>query len=85
MGAQKLPRVLIDVNTALSLYKTIITPVFDHADIVFDCLSAQDTDRLQHILIILQADSRIHIRDMHKDLELNYLVDRRHLNTPHRV
>ena len=36
-------------ETSLLLYKTIIIPVFDHADIVYDCLSAQESNRIQMI------------------------------------
>ncbi len=74
-------RPMVDQSIALTIYKTIISPLFDYADVVFDCLSQQDSDRLQRIQnwalrIILQADPRTHILDMHKELKLNYLVDR---------
>ena len=62
---------MIDETTGLPLYKTIISPLFDYADVVFDCLSAQDSDRLQRmqnwaLRIILRADPRTHAVDMHK-------------------
>ncbi len=57
---------------------------------MFDSLSAKDSDRLQRVenwalRLILKADSCTHLRDMHTDLHLNYLVDRRHLHTAHQV
>ncbi len=81
-------RPMINESTALTLYKTIISPPFDYADVVFDCLSVQDSERLQRmqnwaLRIILRAEPRTHTEDMHKQLKLNYLVDRRHLHTAH--
>ena len=35
--------------------------------------------------IILRAESRTSTKDMHKQLKLNLLVDRRHLHTAHQV
>ena len=42
-------RPLVNADTALALYKTIVAPVFDYANIVFECLSIQDFKRLQRI------------------------------------
>ncbi len=39
-------RPMINIPTVLTLYKTIVTHLFDYNDVVFDCLSAEDSERL---------------------------------------
>ena len=66
-------RCMVDKDTSLKLYKSLITPLFDYCSVVYDCLSARDTDRLQKIQncalrIILKMDRRTHIKDMHEEV-----------------
>ena len=42
-------RPIVDKETALTVYKAIVTPLCDYADVVCDCLSAQDSKRLQRV------------------------------------
>ena len=67
-----------------------MAPIFDYANVVYNCLNARDSNTLQKIQncalrIILQGDSRSHVSDMHKELKLNYLADRRHMHTLNQV
>ena len=40
---------ILDQNTSLYLYRSLILPIFDYADYVWDCLSQQDTHTLQKL------------------------------------
>ncbi len=39
----------VDGNTSLLLYKTLMAPVFDYADVVYDCLNSRDSHTLQRL------------------------------------
>ena len=56
-------------NTCLFLYKSLIMPMFDYADIIYDCLFQRETEKLQKLQnsamrIILKRDIRVHTADM---------------------
>ena len=79
-------RKFVDQDTSLRLYKSLIVPMIDYGDVMYDCLSAKDTYKVQKVQnsvlrIILQTDKWAHITDMHKELNLMYLADRRHTHT----
>ena len=79
-------RRLVDQETSLQLYKSIIAPIFDYASPVYDCLSGKDTrncKKLQNcgLRIVLKRDRRSHVKDLYIDTRMHYLVDRRHMLT----
>ena len=73
-----------------TLYKTLIVPLFDYGDIAFDCLTLKDSDTLQKLqnaalCLILLALKETHIKDMHSDLNLITLAERRKHHSCHQV
>ena len=72
--------------TNLMLYKTLILPIFDYCDFVWDCLSQQDSltlQKLQNMALknILQVDRQASTEFIHKTLNLPYLHVRRKQHT----
>ncbi len=74
--------------TKLTLFKTLITPLFDYGDILYEGLSQVDSSSLQKLQNsglrrILNCDPWAHIIDMHQSLNLDELIVRRrkHLNS----
>ena len=73
-----------------TLYKSLMSPIFDYADVVYDCLSARESRALQKLQnsalrIVLKKDRRSHVADLHKDTNMHYLADRRHFHTLNQV
>ena len=71
-------RNLVDKDTAFSLYQSLVLPLFNYCNKVYDGLSQQNSDVLQKlqnadIRSILQCDSRSHIADLHSEVNLEYL------------
>ena len=69
---------------ALSLYTSLVLPHLDYCDIVYDCSSNQNLNRLQILQnsacrTILLVDADTHITDMHNRLGLLTLQSRRDL------
>ena len=63
-------------------------PIFDYGDIIFDCLLQRDSARLQRLQnsalrIILRADRRTSVKQMHTELSVDFLENRRHKHTCH--
>ncbi len=80
----------VDEETSLQLYKTLMSPIFDYADVVYDCLNVRDSHALQKLQnsalrIVLKRDRRSHVADSHKDTNLHYLADRRHFHMLNQV
>ena len=69
-------RKFVDEKTSLTLYKTLMAPIFDYANVVYDCLSARDSHALQSsvLRIVLRRDRRSHVADLHRDTKLHYLA-----------
>ena len=70
-------------NVKLTLYKTLISPMFDYGDIIYaglNQLESQSLQKLQNsgLRRILNCDPRTHIKDMHATLKLDELEVRRH-------
>ena len=68
------------------MYKTLVIPIIDGCDIIYDCLTKRDSKALQRLQngayrIILNRNKRTPTSDMHKKLKLFRLADRRHLRT----
>ena len=83
-------RPLVGQDISLNLYKTMVLPVLDYTDIVYDCLRAKYCTDLQKIQnyamrIILQWGIERCSAEMHCVLELQRLSDRRHCHTLHYV
>ena len=72
----------LDLETRLSLYKSLVLPIFDYADTVYNCLSQQDSYSLQKMQNcamrrILHCDRMEPINNMHTMLHLLPLNIRR--------
>ena len=79
-------RNIVDKDTAFSLYQSLVLPLFDYCDVVYDGLSQYNCDVLQKlqnagIRSISQYDSRSHITDIHSEVNLEYLCSRREKHT----
>ena len=73
-------------DVTLGLYKSLVLPVLDYADVVYDCLNAKDCREIQKlqnyaVRIINMAGYDKSTKEMHIDAELMYLSDRRHSHT----
>ena len=73
---------IIKQSTSLMIYKTLILPIMEYGDIIYDCLSAKDAATLQklqnsclkHILQLPRLTSTSYI---HTTLDVEYLAVRR--------
>ena len=79
-------RNIVDRDTAFSLYQSLVLPLLDYCDVVYDGLSQYNSDMLQKlqnagIRSVLQCDSRSHITDIHSEVKLEYLCSRREKHT----
>ena len=79
-------RPIMKEQIALHLYKTLLVPILDYCDMVYDCLPKYNTDILQKLQngayrIILRKGKRTSTSDMHSELKLNRQADRWHLRT----
>ena len=73
---------VLDRETLLLLYKTLILPIIDYGDMAYHGLNQQDAhclQKLQNIACraILRADMRTHIDEMHGELQVSTLYQRR--------
>ena len=83
-------RRVMDQETFINLYKSLVIPLFDYCDVVYDGLRQNDIDTLQKLQnaacrIILSCDSRTHISDLHEALNLELLQSRRSRHTAHEM
>ena len=72
----------MDQNIALQLYKSIIGPHFDYCDTTYMTASMESLNKLQLLqnvccYIILRADRYAPIAEMHRELRLMTLANRR--------
>ena len=79
-------RPLLDKDTALMLYKTLVLPLFDYGDFIFDTLTQQDKSKLQKLQncsmrSILKAEWMTPSSFMHNELQLLTLDNRRKYHT----
>ncbi len=68
-------------NVKPTLYKKLIRPLFDYADVVYNCLTQMDTHLLQKLQnsalrLILNCDWTTRTEEMHKELYLDFLRGR---------
>ena len=64
------------------LYKSLVAPLIDYCDIVYSNANKTNLAKLQLVQniacrVILKAGARDHINDMHRELKLDLLEDRR--------
>ncbi len=85
LGAVRRARKFLDVNTSLTLYKSLVLPYLDYGDTVFCTTSAYNLDRLQKLqnsacrsILCRERDSSVN--EMHKDLSLIYLCEQRYIH-----
>ena len=67
------------------MYKSLVAPLIDYCDIIYMHANQDSLQKLQVVQntacrIILGAGPRDHIRDMHHELKLDYLKDRRNMH-----
>ena len=79
-------RPLLDQETASMLYQTLVLPLFDYGDFIFDTLTQQDKFKLQKLQncsmrSILRAEWMTPSINMHSELHLLTLNDRRKYHT----
>ena len=82
LGAISRVRKYIDQNLALSLYKSLVLPHFDFADVVYVHTSALNLSKLQTIQnnalrMILQKGKMSHVVEMHQTMQVETLFERR--------
>ena len=79
-------RSFLDQEMCLSLYKSLVLPLFDFNDFIYDCLSSNDTYTLQKLQNaafrnILRSDSCASIVSIHEKLAMPLLERRRFWHT----
>ncbi len=77
---------ILPSNTSLFLYRSLVLPIFDYADYVWDCLSQQDAltlQKLQNMALrnILNVPRRTHTNYTHIQLHQDMLHTRRSKHT----
>ena len=82
LGMLKRIRRYMNQDTSLMLYKTLVVPLFDYGDIIYMNTSVEQLDRIQKLQnvacrVILIAEGRTHIVDMHAQLSITTLEKRR--------
>ena len=85
IGAIKKCRNYLSQSLTLVLYKSLVVPLMDYCDVAYMQTNQNTLNRLQIVQniacrVILKAAPRNHISDMHKELKLDYLHDRRKLH-----
>ena len=81
----KMKKILND-NVALQIYKSMLLPYFDYADVIFSRANARDLDRLQtlqnkSLKICLGRNRRFSTDQIHKQANVPFLSDRRTAHT----
>ena len=79
-------RPLVGSEQTLNLYQSLILPVLDYADVIYDCLSAKDSPELQKwqncaLRIVQHADRLTSTKTLHENSKILYLSDRRHAHS----
>ena len=65
----------MDTSTLLLLYKSLILPIFDFADVIYHSLKQADAVAFQYLQnaacrATLKTDHYAHISDMHEELNI---------------
>ena len=82
LGAIKKCGMVLSNNLTLMLYKSLVAPLLDYCDVAYNNANETNLTKLQYVQnmacrIILRAGPRDHIADMHRELKLDMLEDRR--------
>ena len=85
IGVIKKTRMCMDERIATVLYKSIILPILDYGDIVYMTANLGILNKLQQIQnvccrIILRRNKRASVTEMHRELKLMKLGDRRDIH-----
>ena len=82
LGILRRSREYLDTNTSMTLYKSLVLPHLDYCDLVYMNTTVQNLNKLQLIQngacrSILKAPKETSVDQMHKDLSLPTLAQRR--------
>ena len=85
LGIVRKAREFLDMGTSVKLYQSLVLPHMDYCDIVYSCTSDANLQKLQKVQdcacrILLRADRRAHVNDMHERLKFLKLNQRRELH-----
>ncbi len=85
LGILRKSREYLDQSTSLLLYKSLVLPHLDYCDLVYMCTTLHNLNRLQLVQnqacrTILMAPKETSTQNMHKQLELPLLAQRRQLH-----
>ncbi len=77
---------VLSQETMLHLYKTLIMPIIDYGDVIYNCMSQKDANilqRLQNMAFknILRVPRLTSTDEIHRDLDMLMLHERRTLHT----
>ena len=83
-------RNFLDINTSLMLYRSLVLPLFEYCDHIFDCLSQKDSlmiERLQNacLLNILGINRSISATENRTELKQDSLALRREMDTANEI
>ncbi len=83
LGIVQKAREFLDLGTPVQLYQSLVWLHFDYCDIVYSCTTEANLQKLQKVQnsacncrILLRADRRAHVHDMHKRLKFMTLNQR---------
>ncbi len=74
-------RPIVGENVSLSLYKSLMVPLLDYTDVVYDTLSARDNAILQRmqncaLKVVIQTEWRTPTKEIHQRLHMNLVANR---------
>ncbi len=83
-------RTIANESICLYLYKTLMLPLFDYGDVIYDCLYQQDSEKLQKLQnaalrIIFKKPHDTPIVELHQMGKMYRLEDRRHYHVCHQT
>ena len=75
-------RAFLSQDLCISLYKSLVLPMFDFNDYIFDCITSKNAFTLQKLQnaalrSVLRHDRRISVEPMHNEVSMPYLSTRR--------
>ncbi len=83
-------RSIANESICLYLYKTLMLPLFDYGDVIYDCIFQQDSEKLQKLQnaalrIIYKKPHDTPIVELHRLGKIYRLEDRRHYHVCHQT
>ena len=72
----------INVDQAITIYKSMVLPCFCYGDVFLRNISTRQNDKMQKLenkapRLCLQRDNRANVPRLHKDCAVNYVLDLR--------